>query len=105
MKKAIMAIAILLAAGTTAFAQAKMDSTHKQMKMGAKKYTCTMHPEVVKNKPGKCPKCGMALVEKKMETAKYTCTMHPEVVKSKAGKCPKCGMDMVPMKSKKNTSN
>lgn len=27
-------------------------------------YTCTMHPEVVSNKPGKCPKCGMDLVEK-----------------------------------------
>lgn len=27
-------------------------------------YTCPMHPEVVQDKPGKCPKCGMALVEK-----------------------------------------
>jgi hypothetical protein len=29
------------------------------------KYTCTMHPEVVKDAPGSCPKCGMKLVEKK----------------------------------------
>ena len=28
-------------------------------------YTCTMHPEVVSDKPGKCPKCGMDLVAKK----------------------------------------
>lgn len=28
-------------------------------------YTCTMHPEVVQNTPGNCPKCGMKLVEKK----------------------------------------
>ncbi len=28
-------------------------------------YTCTMHPEVRSDKPGKCPKCGMDLVEKK----------------------------------------
>ncbi|GAB0156980.1 hypothetical protein CHRYSEOSP005_22480 [Chryseobacterium sp. Alg-005] len=27
-------------------------------------YTCPMHPEVVSSKPGKCPKCGMDLVEK-----------------------------------------
>lgn len=27
-------------------------------------YTCPMHPEVVTNKPGTCPKCGMDLVEK-----------------------------------------
>ena len=28
-------------------------------------YTCTMHPDVVSDKPGKCPKCGMDLVVKK----------------------------------------
>ena len=28
------------------------------------KYTCPEHPEVVMDKPGKCPKCGMQLVEK-----------------------------------------
>jgi len=30
-----------------------------------KMYTCTMHPEVTSDEPGKCPKCGMDLVEKK----------------------------------------
>ena len=29
------------------------------------KYTCPMHPEVVQDKAGSCPKCGMKLVEKK----------------------------------------
>lgn len=28
----------------------------------AQKYTCPMHPEVISDKPGKCPKCGMNLV-------------------------------------------
>ena len=28
-------------------------------------YTCVMHPEVVQDHPGNCPKCGMKLVEKK----------------------------------------
>lgn len=31
----------------------------------AVKYTCSMHPDVVQDKPGNCPKCGMALVEKR----------------------------------------
>lgn len=30
----------------------------------SKKYTCPMHPEIVTDKPGNCPKCGMTLVEK-----------------------------------------
>jgi hypothetical protein len=27
-------------------------------------YTCPMHPEVRMNRPGKCPRCGMKLVQK-----------------------------------------
>jgi hypothetical protein len=27
-------------------------------------YTCPMHPEVLSKEAGRCPKCGMALVEK-----------------------------------------
>ncbi len=30
----------------------------------AKTHTCPMHPEVISDKPGKCPKCGMELIEK-----------------------------------------
>lgn len=64
-----------------------------------RKYTCIMHPEVISDKPGKCPKCGMDLVPKNIEQPQkkqYTCTMHPEVISDKPGKCPKCGMDLVP---------
>ena len=31
----------------------------------AVKFTCSMHPEVVSDTPGTCPKCGMKLVMKK----------------------------------------
>lgn len=31
----------------------------------AVKYTCSMHSEVVQDKQGNCPKCGMALTEKR----------------------------------------
>ena len=81
-------------------AKPKTGSTKQQQ------YTCTMHPEVVTNKPGKCPKCGMTLVPKKNEQAKtYTCPMHPDVVSSKPGKCPKCGMTLVEKKGGKKTDS
>ena len=42
------------------------DSKKKTEKKNvAMTYTCPMHPEVTSDKPGKCPKCGMDLVEKK----------------------------------------
>ncbi|MBU0674466.1 MAG: heavy metal translocating P-type ATPase [Proteobacteria bacterium] len=84
-------------------------------------YTCTMHLEVEEDKPGDCPKCGMALELKTGNAGKgkdankaeseevpceecefhpptagskavYTCPMHPEVEEDKPGACPKCGM-------------
>jgi len=39
---------------------------NKVVKQDTVKYTCSMHPEVTKANPGKCPKCGMTLVAKKV---------------------------------------
>src|SRR5438045_9678125 len=36
------------------------------------KYTCPMHPEVVMDAPGKCPKCGMTLVPGKEKKKRPT---------------------------------
>jgi hypothetical protein len=38
---------------------------HQPTTMQAMMYTCPMHPEVVQDTPGKCPKCGSNLVAKK----------------------------------------
>jgi Cu(I)/Ag(I) efflux system membrane fusion protein len=36
-------------------------------------YSCEMHPEVIKDKPGNCPKCGMELTKKMVpDTTKLT---------------------------------
>ena len=66
----ILAVGLIFAGSATLNAQTtttttKQTTTKTTMKPVAKKYTCPEHPEVVMNKPGKCPKCGMALVEKK----------------------------------------
>lgn len=74
-------------------------STSTQAPKGTK-YTCPMDPEVVQDKPGACPKCGMAL-EPLVPTiaiarTEWTCPMHPEVVSDAAGSCPICGMALEP---------
>jgi RND family efflux transporter MFP subunit len=77
-------------------------------------WTCPMHPEVIMQEPGQCPKCSMDLVlvnqpgnKKQMESHQqsneetkqiWTCGMHPEVLLSEPGQCPKCRMDLVPVK-------
>jgi membrane fusion protein, copper/silver efflux system len=42
-------------------------SEHKHSDGQAHQYTCPMkeHSDVVEDKPGNCPRCGMKLVEKK----------------------------------------
>lgn len=66
----------------------------------AGKYTCPMHPEVQSDKPGSCPKCGMALEPSQPAAQKlkvlYTCPMHPEIEQDGPGTCPKCGMNLEP---------
>lgn len=59
-----MVFGLTLAGSTfsTAYGQAPKKT---ETKVTAVKYTCPMHPEVIKDKPGKCPKCGMTLVVKK----------------------------------------
>ena len=39
---------------------------------GKLKYTCPMHPEIVKDNPGQCPKCRMSLVPAPMNEANKT---------------------------------
>ncbi len=34
---------------------------HKEPPPAAKQYTCPMHPEIIQDRPGSCPICGMAL--------------------------------------------
>jgi P-type Cu+ transporter len=70
----------------------------------AAKYFCPMCPGVESDKPGDCPKCGMALernpstLNSQLSTTRtlYTCPMHPEVQSDHPGNCPKCGMALEP---------
>ena len=92
------------------------------MEQKIQQYTCPMHPEVIKDAPGQCPKCGMNLVpikgdtntheenqvhqiqtykavspEKSGNTGSYYCPMLCEGDRKydKPGNCPVCGMHLV----------
>ncbi len=66
----------------------------------ASEYFCPMCEGVESDKPGSCPKCGMALERNPTfrEKAKtiYTCPMHPEIEQDHPGDCPICGMALEP---------
>ncbi len=82
--------------------QSTASCCHGEVKpSAAAKYFCPMCPGVESDKPGDCPKCGMALERNpawKAAAAKtiYTCPMHPEVQQDHPGPCPKCGMPLEP---------
>jgi Cu+-exporting ATPase len=66
------------------------------------KYFCPMCEGVVSDKPGDCPKCGMALERNHAWVAPaagktiYTCPMHPQIEQDQPGACPICGMALEP---------
>ena len=43
---------------------AKKSDNHSEMGHQNEVYTCSMHPEIIRDKPGNCPICGMTLVKK-----------------------------------------
>lgn len=63
----LVAVSLFAACSSGNSSDSKKDSattsTSDTLKiMGAVKYTCTMHPEVISDTPGHCPKCGMTMV-------------------------------------------
>jgi Cu+-exporting ATPase len=79
------------------------DHAHEAVKPPAgAKYFCPMCEGVVSDKPGDCPKCGMALERNHAWVAPaagktiYTCPMHPQIEQDHPGACPICGMALEP---------
>jgi RND family efflux transporter MFP subunit len=79
-------------------------------------YVCPMpaHADILYDKPGKCPLCGMRLVPVRRHgghvesphIAYWTCPMpeHSFVHESHPGKCPICGMSLIPVPEAAPTS-
>ena len=125
MKKQIYALIILFAVAALVVVSGCSDQKtgQKVQADSSQVYTCPMHPEVVSDEPGLCPKCNMNLVPKEeahdhsevessssmehmpeMESSsesdskvqQYTCGMHPHIIVNEPGICPICNMNLVP---------
>jgi Cu(I)/Ag(I) efflux system membrane fusion protein len=69
-------------------------ANNKQTGKEAVVYTCPMHPEVISDKPGTCPKCGMELVIKEMP-ADTVHNMHGDSMKMKGNENSSSGCGMM----------
>jgi len=78
----------LLLAGFSTFPISSQTSDKKVVKVIVQ-YTCPMHPEVISDTPGECPKCGMKLVEKKL-VSKPISTISSELNTIFTNSCMKC---------------
>ncbi|ESU24535.1 putative Co/Zn/Cd efflux system membrane fusion protein [Flavobacterium enshiense DK69] len=63
LKYSLISILILTIGYATYYFATKSDN-HSGHEKQAVVYTCSMHPEIIRDKPGNCPICGMTLVKK-----------------------------------------
>ncbi len=68
LKYSLLAVAVLLV-GLTGYYFVKKSNHQTAHLHEAEIYTCPMHPQIIRNKPGNCPICGMVLVKKASEKA------------------------------------
>ena len=100
MKKIIILALGLLITSVGVFAQEKAGKKDTTQHVTLYSYACSMHPNFISDKPGKCPKCGMNMILSTKEQMKrdvtktYTCPVHADVVSTQPGKCPKCGKNL-----------
>jgi uncharacterized paraquat-inducible protein A len=101
--KTIIMLLIATSATFNAFSQ-KSKSNSQTDNSGTTikaQYVCPMHPDVLSDKPGKCPKCNMDLTLSTKEQMKlrvthaYTCPIHADVISNNPGTCPKCKAKLI----------
>jgi Heavy metal binding domain len=83
----LLALVVTLAAGLTAQKPPRTD-------LPPVSFTCPMHPDIIEDREGACPRCGMPLVPVRLDTA-FSCPVHPSVIETGPGTCRICRRSLV----------
>ncbi len=70
MKKVFIITGLVLLFSAIGCKNSKNSPAQQETKAGKEIYTCPMHPEIIRDKPGNCPICGMKLVKKEINSKK-----------------------------------
>jgi len=78
----MLSVFLLSSCGTSTNSEAENHSMNETKMQKKKIYTCSMHPEIIRNEPGNCPICGMKLIEKIEATdANASNDLNEEIIK------------------------
>jgi len=66
--KYILAFVVVFLIGIAVYFFVVKSRNHSEKEHQTEVYTCPMHPEIIRDKPGNCPICGMVLVKKITES-------------------------------------
>ncbi len=66
--KYILGLIGVVAIGFAVYFFTVKSGNHSDTNFQSEVYTCSMHPEIIRDKPGNCPICGMNLVKKVIES-------------------------------------
>jgi Heavy metal binding domain len=99
MRRAVVWLAMVVgAAAWPVSAQKTAPNPPAAQKLPPVSYICVMagDEDVLEDKPGSCPKCGMELEGIRLDSV-WTCPIHAAVTREERGKCPLDGRDLVQM--------
>lgn len=116
----VLIIGVFPVACTESNLDSKEGETHEHTSLESY-YTCSMHPQIRSDKPGKCPICYMNLTKVEIEkedssqvlkkaleessTKLYHCSSFPEITSQTADICPIDGSAMIEKKKKSLTTS
>src|SRR6478609_9265245 len=78
MKNSILILSVFIC---SVFSSCAKKNEHVHQEAAKEQYTCPMHPQIIQDKPGTCPICGMGLVKVNLNAAHNTIMLNQTQMK------------------------